>query len=109
MIKVINDFSDVVKLEESSNDSCTPVSIKHTEVKNTHINIGTGKDISIKDLATLIKEVVGFEGELYFNADKPDGTMKKLTDVSKLHGLGWEHKVELADGIETMHEWYLKN
>ncbi|MDP3587820.1 MAG: GDP-L-fucose synthase [Sulfuricurvum sp.] len=77
------------------------------EIRNTHINIGTGVDISIKDLAEMIKEIVGFNGELYFNADKPDGTMKKLTDVSKLHGLGWKHTVELHDGIKMMYEWYL--
>lgn len=77
------------------------------EIRNTHINIGTGEDISIKDLAEMIKEIVRFEGELYFNTDKPDGTMKKLTDVSKLHGLGWKHTVELYDGITTMYQWYL--
>jgi len=77
------------------------------EIRNTHINIGTGVDISIKKLAETIKEIIGFRGELYFNADKPDGTMKKLTDVTKLHGLGWEHKVELKDGIKMMYDWYL--
>ncbi|MGJ0359245.1 GDP-L-fucose synthase family protein [Aliarcobacter cryaerophilus] len=80
-----------------------------TEVRNTHINIGTGKDISIKELAELIKNIVGFKGELYFNTEKPDGTMKKLTDVSKLNSLGWKHKVELEDGIKTMYDWYLNN
>ena len=79
----------------------------HTEVRNTHINIGTGKDISIKELAELIKNIVGFKGELYFNTEKPDGTMVKLTDPSKLHSLGWKHKVELEDGIKMMFEWYL--
>lgn len=77
------------------------------EIKNTHINIGTGKDISIKELATLIKEIIGFKGELYFNTEKPDGTMKKLTDSTKLNSLGWKHKVELENGIKTMYEWYL--
>lgn len=76
------------------------------EIRNTHINIGTGKDISIADLATLIKEIVGFKGELYFNTDKPDGTMKKLTDVSKLHALGWKHCIELREGITQIYEWY---
>jgi GDP-L-fucose synthase len=76
------------------------------EIRNTHINIGTGVDISIKELAETIKETIGFQGELYFNADKPDGTMKKLTDVSKLHKLGWKHSVELKDGIEKMYSWY---
>jgi GDP-L-fucose synthase len=105
------DFADVVasQTKESSNDTCTPNSFKHQEIRNTHINIGTGKDISIKELAELIQKIVGFEGELYFNADKPDGTMKKLTDVSKLHSLGWKHKVELEDGIKTIYDWYKKS
>ena len=79
------------------------------EVRNTHINIGTGIDISIQELAETIKEIVGFKGELYFNADKPDGTMKKLTNVSKLHALGWQHKVELREGIEKMYAWYTEH
>lgn len=79
-----------------------------SEIRNTHINIGTGVDISIHDLSHLVREIVGYQGELYFNTDKPDGTMKKLTDVSKLHSLGWKHTVELRDGITTMYDWYLK-
>jgi GDP-L-fucose synthase len=79
------------------------------EIINTHINIGTGVDISIKELAQLIKSIIGFEGELTFNTEKPDGTMVKLTDPSKLHSLGWKHKVELEDGIKTMYEWYLNS
>ena len=79
------------------------------EIRNTHINIGTGVDISIKELAQTIKKIVGYEGELYFNADKPDGTMVKLTDPSKLHSLGWRHKVELEEGIRRVYEWYLEN
>ena len=77
------------------------------EIINTHINIGTGVDISIKELAQLIQEIIGFKGELTFNTEKPDGTMVKLTDPSKLHSLGWKHKVELEDGIKTMYNWYL--
>lgn len=76
------------------------------EIRNTHINIGTGKDVSIKELAETIKRQVGFDGSLEFNADKPDGTMKKLTDVSKLHELGWKHNIELEDGISQMYQWY---
>lgn len=77
------------------------------EVINTHINIGTGVDISIKELAVLIQGIIGFKGELKFNIDKPDGTMVKLTDPSKLHSLGWKHKIELVDGVRTMFNWYL--
>jgi GDP-L-fucose synthase len=76
------------------------------EIRNTHINIGTGKEISIKNLALLIKEKIGFNGELVFNTSKPDGTMRKLTDVSKLHALGWHHKIEIGEGIEKMLRWY---
>ena len=79
------------------------------EVRNTHINIGTGIDISIRELAETIKEIVGYTGDLYFNDTKPDGTMVKLTDPSKLHGLGWKHEVELKEGITTMYAWYLEN
>lgn len=79
------------------------------EVRNTHINIGTGKEISIKDLAYLVGEKVGFTGEFVFNADKPDGTMRKLTDPSKIHSLGWKHKIEIDEGIETMYQWYVDN
>ncbi|MDD5053058.1 MAG: GDP-L-fucose synthase [Sulfuricurvum sp.] len=77
------------------------------EIRNTHINIGTGEEISIKDLAYLIRDTVGYRGELYFNTSKPDGTMRKLTDVSKLHALGWKHTVELREGIALMYDWYI--
>lgn len=81
----------------------------HTEVRNTHINIGTGKDISIKELSKLIAKIIGYKGIFTFNTDKPDGAMVKLTDPSKLHSLGWKHKVELEDGIKTIYDWYLSN
>ena len=77
------------------------------EIRNTHINIGTGKEITIRDLAYRIKEVVGFGGEIVFNSDKPDGTMRKLTDPSKLHSLGWHHKIEIEDGVKMMYDWYI--
>ena len=77
------------------------------EVRNTHINIGTGKELSIKEVATLIQEKIGFDGELVFDASKPDGTLRKLTDVSKLHALGWHHKIEIAEGVEFLYNWYL--
>ena len=80
-----------------------------TEIRNTHINIGTGVDISIKELALTIQKIVGYEGELHFDDTKPDGTMVKLTDPSKLHALGWKHTVELEEGIRRVYEWYLKN
>ncbi|WP_412559606.1 GDP-L-fucose synthase family protein [Winogradskyella sp. MIT101101] len=79
-----------------------------TEIRNTHINIGTGEDISISELAVMIKSIVGFNGELVFNSEKPDGTLRKLTDVSKLNELGWKHKVNLENGIKEMYDWYTK-
>jgi GDP-L-fucose synthase len=87
------DFADVAKDKK--------------EIRNTHINIGSGEEISIADLAHLIKEIVGFEGELVFDATKPDGTMRKLSDVSKLNSLGWERKISLEDGIRGVYKWYL--
>ncbi len=101
-------FDENCKTSLEENSKFKIQNSKLNEVRNTHLNIGTGKDISIKELAELIKEVIGFKGELYFNTDKPDGTMVKLTDPSKLHSLGWKHKVELEDGIKSMYEWYLK-
>lgn len=77
------------------------------EIRNTHINIGTGKEISIKKLAFLLKEKTGFNGDLVFNTSKPDGTMRKLTDVSKLHSFGWHHKIEIEEGIDKMYNWYI--
>ncbi len=72
-----------------------------------HVNIGTGKEISIKDLAEIVKEIVGFKGEIVWNSDMPDGTPRKLMDVSKLHNIGWKEKVSLRDGIRMEYEWYL--
>ena len=77
------------------------------EIRNTHINIGTGIDISIKELALLIRTIVGFNGNLFFNTNKPDGTMKKLTNPSKLHSLGWTHKIDLENGLKKTYKWYL--
>ena len=73
------------------------------------VNIGTGEDISIKDLALLIKRIIGFEGELEFDSSKPDGTPRKLMDVSKLHAAGWRHKVQLEEGIRLAYEDFLSH
>jgi GDP-L-fucose synthase len=77
------------------------------EIRNTHINIGTGIDISIKELAQKIKKRIGFQGSLNFNSSKLDGTMRKVTDVSKIHSLGWKHTVDLDVGIKKLYDWYL--
>ena len=77
------------------------------EIRNTHINIGTGKDITIKDLSTLIAETIGYTGTILFDASKPDGTMKKLTDVSKINGLGWKHHIAIEEGVKNIFNWYI--
>ncbi len=79
------------------------------EIRNCHINIGTGKEITIAELANLIKNAVCYEGTINFDSSKPDGTMRKLTDVSKLHQLGWHHKIEIEEGVRRMYEWYTFN
>ena len=79
------------------------------EARNTHINIGSGEDLTIKDLAYLIKKQIGYKGTIEFDSTKPDGTMKKLQDVSKLKALGWKSKINLADGIQNTVQWYLES
>lgn len=74
-----------------------------------HVNIGTGKELTIKELAELVKKTVGFEGEIVWNKTMPDGTPRKLTDVTKLHELGWTHKVELEEGVKLAYEWFKEN
>ena len=76
------------------------------EIRNCHINVGTGKELTIRELSELVVKAVGFQGEVLFDANKPDGTMRKLIDVSKLHSLGWTHKVEIEDGVQKLFEWY---
>ena len=76
------------------------------EIRNCHINVGTGKELTIRELSQQVAKTVGFEGTIEFDASKPDGTMRKLIDVSKLHRLGWKHKVEIEDGVQKLFEWY---
>ena len=76
------------------------------EIRNCHINVGTGKELTIRELSELVVKAVGFEGEVAFDASKPDGTMRKLIDVEKLHSLGWTHKVEIEDGVAKLFQWY---
>lgn len=77
------------------------------EIRNCHINIGTGKEITIRQLAELIVNTVGYQGRLTFDTSKPDGTMRKLTDPGKLHALGWHHKIDIEEGVQRMYRWYL--
>ncbi len=79
------------------------------EIRNCHINIGTGKEITIRELAEKIKKEIDYKGTILWNSDKPDGTPRKLTDVSKLHSLGWQHRIEIDEGIHRLTEWYKNN
>ena len=79
-----------------------------SEIRNTHINLGTGVDISIRELAEKIKNIVGFQGAFVYDRDKPDGTMQKLTDVTRLNNLGWRHKISLDEGLKLMYTSYLE-
>lgn len=100
------DMADAcVFLMENRNFSDT-YNASEKEIRNTHINIGTGKDISIKELAEKVKVAVGFKGQIEFNSSRPDGTRVKLTDVSKLNGLGWKHSVEIDQGLKDIYHWY---
>lgn len=94
------DFEDVRKMS-------VPEGSK--EIRNCHINIGTGKELTIRQLAELIIKTIGYEGRLVFDSSKPDGTMRKLTDPSKLHALGWKHTVEIEDGVRKLYEWYMED
>jgi GDP-L-fucose synthase len=75
----------------------------------THINIGTGEDLTIAELAQIVKKITGFEGEIKYDSTKPDGTPRKLLDVTRLHKLGWKHKTELEEGIRLAYDWFLKS
>lgn len=76
------------------------------EIRNCHINVGTGKELTIRELSELVVKTVGFEGVIEFDSSKPDGTPRKLIDVEKLHSLGWTHKVEIEDGVQKLFDWY---
>ena len=116
------DFKDVIGLEKYSsvhygNAADGVVDRDHTagrggaipslgEIRNCHINVGTGKELTIRQLSELVVKAVGFEGEVEFDASKPDGTMRKMIDVSKLHSLGWHHKIEIEEGVQRLFDWY---
>ena len=116
------DFKDVIGIEKYSsvhygNAADGVVDRDHTagrggaipslgEIRNCHINVGTGKELTIRQLSELVVKTVGFEGEVEFDASKPDGTMRKMIDVSKLHSLGWHHKIEIEEGVQRLFNWY---
>lgn len=116
------DFSDIIGIEKYSSvfygaktDGCIDRNNSEGrggaipalgEIRNCHINVGTGKELTIRQLSELVVNAVGFEGEVIWDTTKPDGTPRKLIDVSKLHSLGWTHKVEIEDGVRKLYEWY---
>ena len=103
------DASVFVLLNVDFKDTCRGATTNRdglVEYRNCHINVGTGKEISIRELAMKVVAEVGFRGEVRWDRSKPDGTMKKLTDVSKLNSLGWHHKIEIDEGIHRLYEWY---
>jgi len=96
----------VYVMEKVDYDDLKPIG---NEIRNTHINIGTGKEISIRELAEVIAKTVGYTGHFIFNTDKPDGTLRKLTNPSKLHRLGWHHQIDIEEGVEKLYNWYTAN
>lgn len=116
------DFSDIIGIEKYSsvqygNKADGIVDRNHStgrggaipslgEIRNCHINVGTGKELTIRELSSLVAKAVGFTGAIEFDATKPDGTMRKLIDVSKLHRLGWTHKIEIEEGVQKLFTWY---
>lgn len=97
------DASVYVLLHVDFKDTYSP---NNKEIRNCHINVGTGKEISIKEVAEKIKKEINFKGKLFWDMSKPDGTPRKLTDVTKLHELGWHHKIEIDEGIHLLYKWY---
>ena len=119
------DFSDIIGIDKYSSvhfgaSSDSVVDRNHSagrggaipslgEIRNCHINVGTGEEISIRELSELVVKTIVFEGKVEFDATKPDGTMRKLIDVSKLHSLGWKHKVEIEKGVQKLFDWYRRS
>lgn len=104
----VTDMADacVHVMENVDFEDLKPINSK--EIRNTHINIGSGKEVTIRQLAELVQKVTGFRGEIRFDSSKPDGTMRKLLDVSKLEKLGWKSNIELEDGVRKVFEEYIK-
>ncbi len=119
------DFSDIIGIEKYSsvhygNRADGTVDRNHStgrggavpslgEIRNCHINVGTGKELTIRELSELVAKAAGFTGTIEFDSSKPDGTMRKLIDVSKLHRLGWTHRVEIEDGVRRLFDWYRRS
>jgi len=98
------DFKDLVKDKYADKITSRETNV---EIRNTHINVGTGKDLSIKELANLVKEIIGFDGFIEWDTSKPDGTFQKLLSVKKIHDLGWQERISLEQGIQRVYNEYL--
>ncbi|EPM2586116.1 GDP-L-fucose synthase, partial [Campylobacter jejuni] len=106
---VIREFIHAKDLADASIYVMKNIDFKNIVSSNEpHLNVGSGEFLSIKELAFLIKNIVGFKGEIVFNNSKPDSTMDRMLDSSRLQNLGWKAKIKLEDGIKMMYEWYLK-
>ena len=114
------DFKDIIGVDKYGAATDGAVDRNHSEgrggaipqlgeIRNCHINVGTGKELTIRSLSKLVAKAIGFTGEIVFDASKPDGTMRKLIDVSKLHSLGWTHSVEIEDGVKKLADWYVEH
>ena len=107
------DFTDVLIANDVKSKLCNIAdginSVTNKKTNETLINIGTGKDISIGELADLISKVTRFQGDIIFDQSMPDGTPRKLLDVSTINEMGWSHSISLFDGIKSTYEWYLEN
>ncbi|MBL4663076.1 MAG: NAD-dependent epimerase/dehydratase family protein, partial [Flavobacteriaceae bacterium] len=102
----VEDMAEACLFLMNHHDAPTSLNVSE-EIRSTHLNIGTGSDVSVAILADMLKEIVGYNGEFIFNSSKPDGTLKKLTDVSKINALGWKAKINLQEGLEKMYQWYV--
>jgi GDP-L-fucose synthase len=102
-----DDMADACIFIMENRDFKDTCSNNYHQIRNTHINIGTGEDISIAELAKKVKTIVGFKGDIVFNSNKPDGTLRKLTSISKIEALGWRHKIGLEEGIDRLYKWYI--
>ncbi len=105
------DFVDIVKLVLGIEveEPLIEYIKKGGVLRNIHVNIGTGEEVSIKELAYLVRNVVGFGGRIVFDTSKPDGTPRKVTDVERLHFLGWRHRISLEEGLRRLYRWYLED
>ncbi|MBN1186317.1 MAG: GDP-L-fucose synthase [Bacteroidales bacterium] len=101
------DFSQLVTLTSQPSHTTSFVPRPSSPIINTHINIGTGTDLTIKELAEMVKNITGFKGKIRWNTEKPDGTMQKLMNVDKLHALGWKETISLLEGIERVYRDYV--